>query len=103
MPKSLPPPFRKMLETHKNKRKSKFDEERDGKKKDFVERDFMQNKCENCGRLDHCRKTYMNSPKSNEASTSATLFKRGRQKKHPGTTLQTTSSPYDNSNHNQSP
>ena len=45
----------------KNKRKPEFDEGRDGKKKNknFVERDFKQNKCGNCGELGHYKKTLL--------------------------------------------
>ncbi|XP_057520788.1 uncharacterized protein LOC130801045 [Amaranthus tricolor] len=93
--KPLPPPFRNMPgRPTKNKRKSEFDEGRDGKKKkNFVERDFKQNKCGNCGGLDHYKKTCKNPPKSNEASTSAAPVKRGRPKKHPSITPPTTSLP----------
>ena len=70
-----------------------FDEGRDGKKKNFVERDFKQNKCGNCGGLGDYKKTCKNLAKLNEASTSATPVKRGRSKKHPSITPSTTSLP----------
>ena len=93
--KSLPPPFRNMPgRPTKNKQKPEFDEGRDGKKKkNFVERDFKQNKCGNCGGLGHYKKTCRNTTKSNEASTSAAPVKRGRSKKHPSITPPTTSLP----------
>ena len=57
--KPLPLPFRNMPgRPTKNKRKPEFDEGRDGKKnKNFVERDFKQNKCGN----GHYKKTCKNS------------------------------------------
>ena len=99
--KPLPPSFRNMPgRPTKNKRKPKFDEGRDGKKKkkkkkkkNFIERDFKQNKCENCGELGHYKKTCKNLAKSNEESTSAAPVKRGRSKKHPSITPPTTSLP----------
>ena len=96
MDKPLPPPFRNMPgRPIKNKRKPKFDEGRDGmkKNKNFVERDFKQNKCENCGELGHYKKTCKNPAKSNETSTSAAPVKRGKSKKHPSVTPPTTSLP----------
>ncbi|XP_057540692.1 uncharacterized protein LOC130818544 isoform X1 [Amaranthus tricolor] len=92
--KPLPPPLRNMPERPtKNKRKPEFVEGRDGmkKNKNFVERDFKQNKCGNCGGLDHYKKTCKNPSKSNEASTSAAPVKGGRSKQHPSITPPTTS------------
>ena len=79
----------------KNKWKPKFDEGRDRKKKkkNFVERDFKQNKCRNYGELGHYKKNCKNPTKSNEASTSATPLERRRSKKHSSITPPTTSFP----------